>query len=479
MQKKTILIKNADFVVTMNDKREVFQNASVLLSGNRILECPSKVETADEIIDATGKIVFPGFINTHHHFFQTSFRFVPEMQNAPLGDWVAILGKYAVIMDESDWYNSAMTSMAELVLSGCTTTTDHCYLIPNNKNNFFDEEIKAAGDLGMRFHPVRGSMTLSKEQGTLFPKEICQDLETVLSEIDRVVDTYHDDSSDSMCRIAAGSCFPVFPISSSEEEMKKVIKLCREKGIRMHTHSAEEIDEYDFTVEKYGKTPIEYLQSIDCLGSDVWLAHCLFLTDKDIQIIKDTKTSIASCPSANSRGAGISKVTEYLNAGIPVGVGVDGAAGNDTSNILSELRMLRTLQGAREGVLYSYLINQSEEIRDAFKSVMSGISYLKIQDLLDVATRHGATCLGRQNEIGSLENGKLADLVIFDDSDIGHAGAFDRIGSIFSCAPLRAWYTIINGKIVVKEGSLYQLDEREIIYKQNETTQKLKNSIIL
>ena len=474
-QKRNILIKNADFIVTMNENRDVFQNASLLISDNKIIECPSNIETADEIIDATGKIIFPGFINTHHHFFQTSFRFVDEMQNSPLDKWVAILGKYAVLMDESDWYNSAMTSMAELALSGCTTTTDHCYLIPNNRNNFFDEEVKAASDLGMRFHPVRGSMTLSKEQGTIFPKEICQDLPTVLSEIERVIKKYHDNSFGSMCKVAAGPCFPVYPVSSSEEEMKAVMKLCRKYNIRMHTHSAEEIDEYDFTVKKYGKTPIEYLESIDCLGEDVWLAHGIFLNKNDIKTIKRTKTSIASCPSANSRGAGISKVTEYLNEGIVVGVGVDGAAGNDTSNILSELRMLRTLQGAREGVLQSYLINHNENTKNLFSKDIINISYLKIEKLLEIATLNGASCLGREKEIGSLENGKLADLVIFDDGDISHAGSFNRVGSIFSCAPLRAWYTIINGKVIVKEGELVSLDEKQVVDRQNKTTKKLKS----
>lgn len=468
-----ILVKNADYVVTSNRKREILKNCSFLIEDNRIVECPTNKTDADKIIDAKGKLVFPGFVNTHHHFFQTAFRFVPEMQSAPLGKWVAILGKYSKKLNAQDWYNSAATSMAELILSGCTTTTDHCYLIPNNNNSFFDEEVKAAKKIGMRFHPARGSMSLSSKEGTIFPPYICQDLPTILQEIQRVVDTYHDPSFDSMCRVAAGPCFPVFPISSSEEEMREVIRLCRKNNIRFHTHIAEEIDEFRYTLGEHKKTPIEYLESIGCLGKDVWLAHCNFLTEKDIKIVKRTKTSIASCPSANSRGAGISKVTEYLQAGIPTGVGVDGAAGNDTSNILSELRMLRTLQGAREGVLASYLINHERNIWKQFKNDFENISYLKIDKLLEVATLNGAKCLGREKEIGSIENGKLADIVIFDDNTISHAGAVNRVGAIFSCTPLRVWCSIINGKIVVENSILKTVDEKELVKSQKKTTSKI------
>lgn len=473
MHEKTILIKNADYIVTMNKERQILQNASLLISGNKIMECPTQIVSADEVIDASGKIVYPGFINTHHHFFQTAFRFVPEMQNAPLGEWVKILGEYSKRFSNNDWYNSAATSLAELILSGCTSTIDHCYLIPNNNNEFFDEEIKAAQKIGMRFHPVRGSMTLSSKTGTIFPPHICQKLDVVLEEIQRVIDKYHDPSFDSMCRIGAGPCFPIFPVSSSEEEIKKVMKLCRKNGIRMHTHLAEEIDEFDYSINKFGKTPIEYLESIGCLGSDVWLAHCIFLTKKDIEIVKRTGTSIASCPSANSRGAGIAKVDEFLSVGIPVGVGVDGAAGNDTSNILSELRMLRTLQGAREGVLNSYLINHDSGVKKEFETDLHGISYLAIDKLLEIATLNGAKALGREKEIGSLEAGKLADIVIFDDNELSHAGSAFRIGTIFSCTPLRVWYSIINGNVVVRNKKLENVDEGKIISNQNRTTKKL------
>lgn len=471
MQEKSILIRNADFIVTMNGNRDVLVDSSLLIQGNKIIECPTNQTVADTVIDASGKIVFPGFINGHHHFFQTAFRFVPEMQNAALGDWVAILGKLCGCLTEDDWHNSAMTSMAELILSGCTTTSDHCYLIPSNHNEYFDAEVRAASGIGMRFHPVRGSMTISGSGG--MPSSICQGLDVVLAEIQRIIDSYHDDSFGSMCRVAAGPCFPVFPVSSSEAEMKEVMGLCRQNHIRMHTHAAEEIGEFDYTREKHGKTPIEYLESIGCLGEDTWLAHCLFLTKQDIEILKRTGTSVASCPSANARGAGISKVTEFMAVGIPVGVGVDGAAGNDTSNILSELRMLRTLQGAREGVLASYLINHAKEIRAEFKDDFKGISYLSIDDLLDIATIGGAKLLGREQEIGSLENGKLADVVIFGDHEISHAGAFFRIGSIFSCSPLRAWYSIINGKVLVEKGELKTEDEHRLIDRQKATTKKL------
>lgn len=476
-KKLKILIKNADFVVTLNENRDIYENCSILIVGNKIVQCPTKVTKADKIIDARGKIVFPGFINAHHHFFQTTFRFVNEMQNAPLDRWVQILAKHSDNFNKKDWYNCSMTSMAELILSGCTTTSDHCYLIPNNNNKFFDEEIKAAETIGMRFHPVRGSMSLSSEKGNVFPINVCQDLSVVLEEIQRVINKYHDPSFDSMCRIAAGPCFPVFPISTSEEEMIKIVDLCRKNNIRFHTHIAEEIIEFEYTVKKHGKTPIEYLESINCLGEDVWLAHCTFLSENDIKILKKTKTSIVSCPSANSRGAGISRTTELLQAGIPVGIGVDGAAGNDTSNILSELRMLRTLEGAREGVLASFLINH-KEMKSEFANDFKGISYLKIERLLETATLHGAKCLGREKEIGSIESGKLADVVIFKDDDISHAGAVNRVGAIFSCNPLRVWCSIINGKIVVEKSKLISANEKEIIKNQRVTTNRVINSFV-
>ncbi|GAB3507363.1 amidohydrolase family protein [Emticicia fontis] len=464
----TILIKNADFLVTGNHAGDILPHGSVLIEDNLILECPTATTEADLVIDARGKLVFPGFINTHHHFFQTAFRFVPEMQSAPLDQWVSVLCKYAVNFRPADWYNSSLCSMAELALSGCTTTSDHCYLIPDGQNRFFDEEIRAATTIGMRFHPVRGSMSLEQAAGNVFPPDVCQPLGEILEEIQRLCDTYHDPSFGSMCQIAAGPCFPVFPVSSSQQEMQQIIALCRKNGLRFHTHAAEEITEYDYTLKKYGLSPIAYLDSIGCLGEDVWLAHCNFLRPDDIAILKKTGTSISSCPSANSRGAGISRVTEYLDAGIPVSVGVDGAAGNDTSNILSELRMLRTLQGAREGVLASYLINHPD-LRDSFADDTNDLSYLEIGRLLEVATMHGARALGRAAEIGSLEPGKLADLVIFDDDVLSHAGAVNRVGAVFSCTPLRAWYTIINGKVIVEKGQLVTADERQLIRHQRES----------
>ncbi|MGY3214496.1 amidohydrolase family protein [Mucilaginibacter sp. HD30] len=467
-----ILIKDADFLVTGNAAGDIFQRCSLLIENNEILECPTSVTEADLIIDARGKLVFPGLINTHHHFFQTAFRFVPEMQSAPLDKWVGILCQYALNFNAEDWYNSAMCSLAELALSGCTTTSDHCYLIPNDNDRFFDEEIRAAAAIGMRFHPVRGSMSLEASAGNVFPASVCQPLTHVLSEIQRLSDAYHDPSFGSMCRIAAGPCFPVFPVSSSQEEMQQVAALCRKNGLRFHTHAAEEITEYDYTLARHGLSPIAYLDSIGCLGEDVWLAHCNFLTPEDMAILKKTGTSVSSCPSANSRGAGISRVTEYLDAGIPVSVGVDGAAGNDTSNILSELRMLRTLQGAREGVLASYLINHPE-LRPSFDSDLKDISYLEIGRLLEVATMHGARALGRAAEIGSIEPGKLADIVIFDDDVLSHAGAVNRTGAVFSCTPLRAWYTIVNGKVIVEEGQLVTADERQLISEQRKTIKRV------
>jgi len=214
------------------------------------------------------------------------------------------------------------------------------------------------------------------------------------------------------------------------------------------------------------------------LGPDVWLAHCIFLTRRDIERLAATKTCIASCPSANARGAGIAKVTECLQAGIPVGVGVDGAAGNDTSNIQSELRMLRTLQGAREGVLNSYLINHNATTRQTLSADLRGISYLDIHRLFEVATLHGAHALGREKDIGSLEQGKLADIAIFDDHALSHAGTFFRPGSLFSCMPLRAWHVMINGKSVVRDGSLTTADEEAIIVNQEKTTTKLRGGIV-
>lgn len=402
----SILIKNADYLVTMDQKRRILRNASLYIENQEIKEINSQRKKADKIINALGMIVLPGFINCHHHMFQSLFRNVPYQQNQKIENWIEAMTAMAGEITPEASYWSAVTAMAELLLSGCTTNADFFYLSLDNKD-VLEGIIKAAKDIGIRFHFYQESETIVKE--------------------------HHQSEKFSMLRVGLGICAP---FTKPKRDFEKMAKLARKYGANLQVHVAE---------SEFEKRPVFYLQDVGWQGPDVSYVHCLYLDQEEIKTLVESHTSVVHCPVSNARGEGIAPITEMMEAGVNVGIGVDGSAGNDSSNMLEEMRWARTLQGARDG-----------------------FTYLKQSQVLEMGTIGGAKVLNR-DDIGSLEEGKAADIAIFDTRDkISHAGAVcDPVGSLIASQAIPAEYVIINGKIVVEDKKLKTVDLQNIIENQN------------
>lgn len=408
--------------MTMDKKRRVLRNASLLIEGRRIKGVDSKRKKANRIIDASGMVVLPGFINCHHHMFQSLFRNVPYQQNQEIDNWIVTMATMSREITPEASYWSAMTAMAELLLSGCTTTTDFFYISLGNQERALEAIIKAANDIGMRLH-------------------LYQEGETM-------VEKYHRPGRFSMLCIGLGICTPFM---KTKGDFEKMAKLAKEHRVNLQVHVAESESEVSFCQEKFGKRPVFYLQSLGWKGPNVSYVHCIYLDKKEIKLLAQSKTSVVHSPISNARGESIAPITEMLGEGVNIGIGVDGSAGNDSSNILEEIRWARTLQGARDG-----------------------FTYLKPSQVLEMGIIGGAKVLGR-DDIGSIEEGKAADIVIFDTRDkIGHAGAVcDPIGSLISSQAIPTEYVIVNGKIIVERGKLKTIDLQEIINNQNKLAKEI------
>ena len=438
------LVHDARLVAPMDDARSRYPGGYVLLEDDRVVAVgPPPAPpgfSADRRIDATGKVVLPGLVNTHHHLPQVLTRNVPRVQEAPLFRWLVELYEVWRHLDAEAVTAAARVGLGELLLTGCTTTTDHLYLFPKGQERFIDAEIQAARELGIRFQPTRGSMSRGKSQGGLPPDVVCQDEETILADSRRLIREYHDPRPRSMLRLALAPCAP---FSVSEDLMRRTAELARENGLRLHTHLAETKDEEDYCQATYGCRPVEFLRRLGWLGSDVWLAHCVHLSREEIRLFAETGTGVAHCPSSNFRlGSGVSPVREMLDAGVPVGLGVDGSASNDSSNMLAE---------ARQALL-------------AHRSGREPSQWLTAEDVLWAATRGGARCLGR-DELGSLEPGKAADLVLVDTRRLSYAGAgSDPLAAlVFSPWPEPVDTVIVNGRILVEGGQLTGVDVPRLI----------------
>lgn len=444
----SLLIENALLLATMNDQRAEISNAYIYIQDHKIAGVGTgpAPHSADKRIDASGKIALPGFVNTHHHLCQTLTRNIPAVQEATLFKWLTTLYGIWRELSAEAMFVAAQVGLSELLLSGCTTTTDHHYLFPKDQSSFLiDEEIRAARKLGIRFHPTRGSMSRGQSNGGLPPDDVTQTEELILKDSERLISEYHDRNPFSMCRIGLAPCAP-FSITS--DLMKKTMALAREAGVRCHTHLAETLDEEKYCLETYGCRPVEYLESMDWLGDDVWLAHCVHLSETDISKLANTGTGVAHCPTSNLRlGSGIASVPKMLDAGVPVGLAVDGSASNDTSNMLMELR---------QGLLVHRLQNRPPD-------------WLSARDILWLATRGGAKILGR-DDIGSIEAGKAADLILIDTNALCFAGAMsDPLAAVlFSNSNFKVHTSIVNGKIVVEDGLLKALQEKELIKQANQ-----------
>lgn len=436
MTERTILDGCA--LATMDAAGTEFGRGYVVIEGNRIAALgsgtPPKKDGAT-VIDCAGLLATPGLVNTHHHLYQWLTRGLA--QEATLFEWLTALYPRWALIDDEMQDAAARAGIAALLLSGCTTSMDHHYVFPRGAGDLLGIEIAAASGLGIRFHPTRGSMDLGVSDGGLPPDSVVESTEDALMATEAAIDRHHDDSFDSMVRIAVAPCSP---FSATGELMKEAAALARRKNVRLHTHLAETIDEEEFCLEKFGTRPTDYLDSLGWLGDDVWLAHCIHLSDADVTRFGATGTGAAHCPTSNARlGAGIARVVDLVAAGAPVGLGVDGAASNEGGTLSSEPRAALHLARLR-----------------------GGAGALTARAALGLATSGGARCLGRAAEIGSLEAGKLADIALWKMDGLEDAGIEDRVAALVLGTPRPAHHVVVNGQLVVEAGELKTADRASI-----------------
>ena len=437
MTEQTLLIKNADILCTMAmaysqetaHLTEIKQGG--LFARGGVIEAVGTTDTlpdtADIVLDLTGHIVIPGMVNTHHHLFQNLTRAVPQAQNAPLFGWLQTLYPIWRNIGPDHIYWSTALGLAELALSGCTTSSDHLYLYPNGAR--LDDSLAAAADIGVRFHATRGSMSIGESKGGLPPDYLTENEADILTECQRLVEQYHDHDRYAMQRVALAPCSP---FSVSIDLMRETAKMARAYNVGMHTHLAENIEDIDYSLATFGMRPGDYIESVGWTGADVWHAHCVQLEADEISLFAKTQTGIAHCPCSNMRlASGIAPIRQMLDAGVRLGLGVDGSASNDSAHMLNEARQAMLLQ-----------------------RVMGGADALTAREALYMATVGGASVLNR-DDIGKLAAGYAADIVAFDRRTIDFAGSdWDPVASLMLCGPVKAQYTIINGKLVVSEGQL-------------------------
>jgi len=456
----TLLVRNAKILVTMDDQRREIPGGGIFIRDGFIEQVglPTELpETAEEILDLAGHIVLPGLINTHHHFYQTLTRVVPGAQNANLFHWLKTLYPIWGRMTPEDIFLSTQTALAELALSGCTTASDHLYIFPNGSR--LDDEIGAAGEIGIRLHASRGSMSLGESKGGLPPDNVVEDEEHILKDSQRLIEQYHDPKPGAMVQIVLAPCSP-FSVTSSL--MRSSAELAREYGIHLHTHLAETQDEEDFCQEKFGFRPVALMRELDWLGKDVWFAHSVHVNEQEIIQYANTGCGVAHCPTSNMRlASGIAPIMDMLNAGVNVGLGVDGSASNDGSNLLEETRQVMLAARVRAGMM------------GASKSGGEALPIMTARQALAIATRGGAAVLGRP-DLGSLEVGKCGDFFAIDLDKLEYAGGLhDPVAAVIFCAPVRADYTIVGGRIVVKEGELITVDVHRQVEKHNQAARRL------
>lgn len=458
----TLLIKNVEMLVTMDDRRRELKHASLYIKDGFIQAIGSAEDlpqTADEVLDLSGHIVFPGFVNTHHHFYQTLTRAVPKAQDANLFNWLVTLYPIWARMRPEDIRTSTQTALAELALSGCTIASDHLYLFPNGSK--LDDEIEAAAAVGLRLHASRGSMSLGESQGGLPPDSVVDTEEAILKDSQRLIETYHDPNPGSMVQIVLAPCSP---FSVTTELMRQSAILAREYGVHLHTHLAETEDEEDFCLEKFGRRPVAYMQEVDWIGNDVWFAHSVYVNHEEIKLYADTGCGVAHCPGSNMRlASGIAPIVEMLTQGVNVGLGVDGSASNDSSHLLGEARLAMLLSRAGAGV------------QGASRSGEDAPPLMSARQALEIATRGGAAVLGR-SDIGSLEVGKCADLIAINLNRLDYAGALhDPVAAALFCSPQKVDFSLVGGKPVVKDGELVGLEVPALVQKHNQAAARLLN----
>ncbi|MCB1337024.1 MAG: 8-oxoguanine deaminase [Maritimibacter sp.] len=433
-----ILIRGAETVLTMDNAGTELAGADILLRDGAIVAVGTGLKTTGEVVLAQGCVVTPGLVNTHHHLYQTLTRAVPGGQDALLFGWLKTLYPIWARMGPEEMFVSAQVGLAELALSGCTTSSDHLYLYPNGAR--LDDTIAAAREVGLRFHPTRGSMSIGESAGGLPPDSLVEREAAILDDTIRVIDAFHDARAGAMVRVGVAPCSP---FSVSRELMRDAALLARDKGVMLHTHLAENDEDIAYSEAQFGMRPGQYAEELGWTGADVWHAHAVKLDAAEIALFARSGTGVAHCPCSNCRlGSGIAPVRAMRDAGVKVGLGVDGSASNDAGNLVAEARMAMLLQ-----------------------RVAHGADKMSAREALRIATRGGAEVLGR-DDIGQIAPGKRADLAIWDVSGLESAGSWDK-AALLLAGPTRVRDLFVEGRPVVRDGQVVSFDLGRAVARQD------------
>lgn len=439
-----ILLKQVGLVLTMDDDGTERAGCDIRLRDGVIAEIGADLESAGEVVQADGCLVTPGLVNTHHHLYQTLTRAVPGGQDALLFGWLKTLYPIWARFGPEEMFVSAQVGLAELALSGCTMSSDHLYLYPNGAR--LDDTIAAAREVGLRFHPTRGAMSIGESDGGLPPDSLVEQERAILEDSIRVIDAFHDGSEGAMVRVGLAPCSP---FSVSRDLMRDAALLARDKGVMLHTHLAENDEDIAYSLENFGCRPGQYAEDLGWTGDDVWHAHCVKLDGEEIDLFSRTRTGVAHCPCSNCRlGSGIAPVRAMRDAGVKVGLGVDGSASNDTGNLVAEARTAMLLQ-----------------------RVARGADAMSAREALRIATRGGAEVLGRP-ECGQIAVGKRADIAVWDMSGQDAAGSWD-LGALLLAGPSRVRDLFVDGRAVVRDGGVVSFDLNAAVARQNALAKRL------
>ncbi len=442
-----ILIQGAEVLVTMDGTRRELAGADLRIKSGVIAEIGFNLpQDGSEVVKAAGCVVTPGLVNTHHHLYQTLTRAVPGGQDALLFGWLKTLYPIWARFTPDHMRVSALVGLAELAMTGCTTSSDHLYLYPNGAR--LEDTIDAASELGLRFHPTRGAMSIGESAGGLPPDSLVEKEEDILEDMIRVIDAFHDPAPGSMVRVGLAPCSP---FSVSTDLMRNAAILARDKGVRLHTHLAENDEDIAYSLETFGCRPGQYAEDLGWTGDDVWHAHCVKLDAGEIDLFARSGTGVAHCPCSNCRlGSGIAPVRAMRDAGVRVGLGVDGSASNDAGSLIGEARQAMLLQ-----------------------RVQNGADAMSAREALEIATRGGAQVLGR-DDIGALEVGKRADIAIWDVGGLASAGAWDPVAALVLAGPMQVRDLFVEGRRIVSDGVIVTADMGKAIATQNRLAGELQ-----
>ena len=445
--KNLTVIKNADLIISMDDVRRVLNNYDILISDGQIqkVEKNIRLNGFEKVIDAAGCLVTPGLVNTHHHLFQSLTKAVPGGQNALLFGWLKTLYPIWSRFGPEEIRISTILGLSELALSGCTMSSDHLYLFPNGAT--LDDTIFAAQEVGLRFYPTRGSMSIGESLGGLPPDSLVEKEQDIINDCIRLIDKFNDTSPASMIRIGLAPCSP---FSVTRELMRDTAVLARDKKVTLHTHLAENEEDIAYSLEKFGCRPGQYAEELGWTGKDVWHAHCVKLDKQEINLFSRSRTGVSHCPCSNCRlGSGIAPINEMLTSGVNVGLGVDGSASNDSGSLISEARQAMLLQ-----------------------RVSNGADAMSAMDALELATRGGADILGRP-ECGRIQIGARGDLAIWDISGIDSAGSWDP-AALLLAGPKKVKHLVVEGRIIVCDGNIVTVKMSEVLSETKRLVQNLQ-----